>query len=208
MLVLNAPKFFSLSWGLIKKFIDPRTAQRIHVYSSGEKGMTALRQMVDQTEIPVDYGGTNVSISEAFRKEAEDPELLRQDIQLLYVRQKSKATAKQTWELKQGECMTITAYTRSVSGGSITVLMNGVAVKTVEASCRFEGPEEAPSPNAITLVSKLSGPGTVSLKIKDLNNADSQKYRKESRGYFLLVGDVKEDKIDWLESTQIFALAA
>ena len=196
MLILNAPKFFTLSWGLIKKFIDPRTAQRIHVYSSGEKGMTALRQMVDQTEIPVDYGGTNVSISEAFRKEAADPELLRQDIQLLYVRKKSKATAKQTWELKQGECMTITAYTRSVSGGSITVLMNGVAVKTVEASCLFEGPEEAPSPNAITLVSKLSGPGTVSLKIKDLNNADSQKYRKESRGYFLLVGDVKEDKID------------
>jgi hypothetical protein len=69
MLILNAPGFFSMFWGLIKKFVDPRTAQRIQVFSSREKGLAAPRKLVAVEEIPVDNGGTNKSVKQAFMEE-------------------------------------------------------------------------------------------------------------------------------------------
>ena len=67
MLVLNAPSFFTFSWKLIKNFIDPRTASRIQLFSSKEKGQKSLEKLVDKnTQIPSDYGGGNISLQEAF----------------------------------------------------------------------------------------------------------------------------------------------
>jgi hypothetical protein len=62
---------------IIRKFIDPRTAQRIQVFSGGgDKGLRALHKMVDKSQIPVDYGGTNKLMKQSFTEEAADPTLL------------------------------------------------------------------------------------------------------------------------------------
>ena len=193
MLVLNAPKFFSLSWGLIKKFIDPRTAQRIQVFSSEERGLKALQKMVDASEIPLDYGGPNKSVKQAFTEEAADPTLLRQEIQLLHVKRKHKTTSHTTWDLEKGEYMAIRVYTRSVSTSAITIRINGAIFKTVEVRCAFEegeGEDASPMPNSVLAVARLSGPGKVSIEGQDLDNA-TKKQHGMSKGYFLIVGDVK-----------------
>jgi hypothetical protein len=192
MLVLNAPSFFALSWGIIKKFIDPRTAQRIQVFSNQEKGLNALQQMVDVEQIPVDYGGTNKTVKEAFTLEAADPTLHRQDIALLYVRKKHKVSTKEAWALRPDEYMEIRVYTRSVAAASITVKLNGAVFKTVQASCTFEN--ETPMPNCTLVVDKLMGPGKVTIEVQDMDTPMERKHNGLPRGYFLVVGDVKEEK--------------
>ena len=197
MLILNAPSFFSAAWGLIKKFIDPQTARRIQVYSSKEQGLQALQSVIDIHQIPQDYGGTNISLDEAFLNVANDPLLLRQPIELLHVKRKSKASFKQEWHLHEGEYIDLKCYTRSASGVSLTILLNGEPYRTVEqVQCALDATGH---PKAVchTLAEKLTGsgthattPNTVSVELQDLDNAD-KKHSRQSRGYFLIVGDIK-----------------
>jgi CRAL/TRIO domain len=197
MLVLNAPGFFALSWGLIKKFIDPRTAARIQLFSSAEKGQVALEKLVDASQIPSDYGGDNISLKDAFLREAADPSMLRQEIELLHCKKKGKAHT-QSWVLNKNETMEISIYTRSVSKANVFIKLNDSTFKTVQAECLYpDGNPESPFkplPNRIRAVSKnLVGPGRVTVEVIDLDTAE-KKHSGMSRGYFLAVGDVKSVK--------------
>jgi hypothetical protein len=209
MLIINAPGFFSLFWGLIKKFIDPRTAQRIQVFSNTEKGLAALRQLVPVEEIPVDYGGTFKSVRQAFLEEAADPLLKKQDIELLQVKRKGKTSAKTEWTLEANEYMEIRVYTRSVSTATVTVEFNGDVYAQQTAKCKWENCSSSgggggtptnggstsgsatPFPKCNVIVEALHGPGTVRVDILDLDNADKKVGAAASRGYFLLVCDIK-----------------
>lgn len=128
MLIINAPAFFTLFWGVIKKFIDPRTAARIQVFSITEKGLAAMRKLIAQEQIPVDYGGTNTSIKQAFTEEAADPTLLRQEIQLLHINGKKKANKvaefKESLTLKEGEYLEVRVFTRSVTSADVVVFVD------------------------------------------------------------------------------------
>jgi hypothetical protein len=189
MLILNAPGFFSFSWSVIKKFIDARTAARIQVFSSEEKGLKALGAMIDQSEIPEDYGGTNISTSNAFAKQASDPTLIRQQIELVYVKRGKQAKTRQKWTLKDNEVMTVRVYTRSVSPGCITVFVNDESIQAIECSCKLE-PD--PKPNSVR-VAVVKGPCVIVVEVQDLDKAGKQQ-QSLSRGYFLVVGDVKMSK--------------
>jgi hypothetical protein len=194
MLILNAPAFFAMMWGVIKKFIDPRTAQRIQVFSSKAKGMAALQKMAAPEEIPVDYGGTNTSIKDAFTREASDPALLRQETQLVHVGRKKVVDDKIEWELDATDVMEISIYTRSVSAAKISIHLAGAAVATVPAAeCAFEQPETETNPQSrcIMAMKNLSGPGKVTVEVVDLDNAAKHNHAC-SRGYFLIVGNVKK----------------
>jgi len=184
MLIINAPSYFGVAWGLIKKFIDPQTARRINLYSNKQQGLDALRTLIDENQIPKEYGGTNISIQEAFREKANDPQLLRQEVQLLHVKRKS--TTCVTWKLQSPqEYMDITCYTRSVSGATITIRLNDdsdknnsdsdnnqTIVKVVEnVKCRYDFVEHdnagevgtgvgQPRATCYTLITKLHGTGT------------------------------------------------
>ena len=202
MLILNAPGFFSMAWGLIKKFIDPQTASRISVCSGSKQGFQALENVIDITQIPKDYGGSNISIAEAFRNEANDPLLLRQCIELVHVKRKSKATSnpkkQQEWTLQPGEYVDLNCYTRSSSGASLTISLNGTPHKTIDqVKCEFDV-EGRPKAVCHRLADRLVGwtenggsPTVVSIEVSDLDNAN-KKHHKESRGYFLMVGDIKK----------------
>lgn len=187
MLILNAPGFFSLAWKVIKKLIDARTAARIQVFSSEEKGLKALQKLVDLTEIPKDYGGSNISIDEAFTIQAADPALVRQHVELLHAKKGKNAKGKQIWKAEDSEFISIKAYTRSVSVASISVLVNGQVFKTVQTSCAFAG--SIPEPKCIH-VCNVDGPATVTIEITDLDTAKKE-HQGMSRGYILFVGDVK-----------------
>jgi len=237
MLIINAPSFFSFSWKIIKKFIDPRTVSRIQVFSNKEKGQLALEKLIDKhQDIPTDYGGTNVHIGncqDALHKEISDPTILKQEIELVYTRNyinhnKSKSTKKlsatstpllKSWFIKEQETMDITIYTRSVSEADISVVFNGTIIKTVQAQCRFgrtvngvdagdnsdgkdtgdEKDTTTPCSNRIVVFnssqeSVIVGPGEIMVTAEDLDSplTKTKPYSSLSRGYFLVVGDVKK----------------
>lgn len=198
MLVINAPGFFAFSWKLIKNFIDPRTASRIQLFSSQVKGQNALENLVDKKkEICSDYGGGNISLQEAFLRECSDPQIVRQEIELIHCKRKSKKAISKAWTLSENECTEITIYTRSVSQADISISFNGSVVKTVRARCKFEGEgvEIKPLPNKTVAVyakfRELVGPGKVVVEAHDLDSTISRHHGSMSRGYYLVVGDIK-----------------
>jgi CRAL/TRIO domain len=189
MLILNAPSFFGMAWGLIKKFIDPQTAARIKLYSNKEQGLQALRELIDNDQIPKDYGGTNISMSEAFLEEANDQHLLRQEIELIYVRRKGNAISKKVWDVQEGEYMEVKCYTRTCSGAMIKVMVDGNVYNEVDG-VRCDLKDGQPKAACHILAPKIKGPCTVSLDVQDLDNADKA-HSGQSRGYFLCVGDLR-----------------
>jgi CRAL/TRIO domain len=196
MLIINAPSFFSMFWGLLKKFIDPRTAQRIQVFSNSAKGLAALRKLVDEHEIPVDYGGTNKSLKQAFVDEASDPLLRRQEIELVYVKRRGRAALSKDIVLNADESIFIRVYTRSWSGANVTVRAGSKVCAEAQARCLWRnenaGPTDSadvPMPHCTVVAEKIPGPGMVTIQLDDLDDAVSDK--KLSRGYFLVVCDIR-----------------
>ncbi|RGP74496.1 cral trio domain [Fusarium longipes] len=55
--VLNAPAYFGKIWGILSKFIDPRTAAKLVIASSGEDPLSTLTPLLDVESIPTEYGG-------------------------------------------------------------------------------------------------------------------------------------------------------
>ncbi|CAJ1932649.1 unnamed protein product [Cylindrotheca closterium] len=194
MLILNAPGFFSFSWGLIKKFLDPRTAARIQVFSSETKGMEALKGLIDTSQIPEDYGGGNISTHDAFAKQAADPALLRQDVELIHVKRGKTTNSNNVWNLQKDESMAVSVYTRSVSGAKVVAQLNGETVTSPQqqvVQCEWQPDDDGgskPLPNCVQLTT-IKGPGMVTMEVQDLDNAE-RAHSGMSRGYFLVVGDV------------------
>lgn len=183
-------------WGLLKKFIDPRTAQRIQVFSNTAKGLAALRKLIDEHEIPVDYGGTNKSLKQAFVDEASDPLLRRQEIELVYVKRRGRASFSKDIVFNADESIFIRVYTRSWSGANVEVRAGSKLYTEAKAKCLWrnenEGPSDSadvPMPHCTVVVDKLTGPGMVTIQLEDLDDAFSDK--KLSRGYFLVVCDIR-----------------
>lgn len=55
--LINAPQIVQRIWALIKKFLDPATAQRCTIYSGCP--VEKLNRNIDKTVIPEEWGGTN-----------------------------------------------------------------------------------------------------------------------------------------------------
>lgn len=54
--VLNAASAFAKIWGLLKKWIDPRTAEKLVIVSSADT-LETLSETIDIENIPLQYGG-------------------------------------------------------------------------------------------------------------------------------------------------------
>ena len=57
MVIVNAPRFFSVTWGVIKGWLDPRTSAKIEVISSKKASEERFLELVDADMLPSDYGG-------------------------------------------------------------------------------------------------------------------------------------------------------
>lgn len=54
---LNAPFSFRLLWNVVKGFVDPVTQKKTHIMGSKSDYLPRLRTLVDDDQIPAEYGG-------------------------------------------------------------------------------------------------------------------------------------------------------
>ena len=54
---MNAPAYFGQVWGILSQFVDPRTAAKLIIVSSGEDSLSTLTPLMDVENIPTEYGG-------------------------------------------------------------------------------------------------------------------------------------------------------
>ena len=70
MVIVNAPGFFSMTWKVIRGWIDQRTAAKVEVVGScPHKLLEKLSNFIDPDELPSDYGGNGKSIEAFLRKD-------------------------------------------------------------------------------------------------------------------------------------------
>lgn len=166
---------------------------------------------MNESEIPTDYGGTNISSKEAFAKEASDPPLLkRQEIELLHVKRKGKASIQWDIVLNTEERMEVRVFRRSSSGGAcVTVVFGTKIVGEANARCQWGQPlleDDGSSLNATTtvlpqsttlIVGNLTGPEKVVIEMDDLEDivpSNRKVNGKLPRYYFLVVRSIQENK--------------
>jgi hypothetical protein len=53
-------RYFTAIWALLQPFIDPVTCQKIRIL--GSNYLEELREVIDESQIPVEYGGTYEAI--------------------------------------------------------------------------------------------------------------------------------------------------
>mmetsp|Transcript_11319 Transcript_11319/g.25812 ORF Transcript_11319/g.25812 Transcript_11319/m.25812 type:complete len:447 (+) Transcript_11319:77-1417(+) len=116
-LVINAPRFFSMTWGIIKGWIDPRTASKIELISSRKTWEARLRELVDEDQLPSDYGGKDTATTTTLAKEVPEG-VLKQHHQLVHVR----SSGHMTVEVPAGNEVDVMIYTRSTSKVSVSIV--------------------------------------------------------------------------------------
>ena len=68
-IVIGAPGFFSLTWKIVKGFIDARTQSKIEFFSNTARGKKRLLELIDGAQLPRDYGGSAPSVAEQAKSE-------------------------------------------------------------------------------------------------------------------------------------------
>ena len=109
-LVINAPRFFSLTWNIIKGWIDPRTAGKIELISSRKSWEARLRELVDVDQLPSDYGWKGMATTETLAKDAPEG-VLKQHHDLVHVR----ASGHSTVEVPAGGSLHVTVFCFALS---------------------------------------------------------------------------------------------
>lgn len=192
MIVLNAPGFFSFSWAIIRKFLDPRTAAKIKIFSDEKKGRAWLFERVEEDQVLVDFGGTGPSFDEVLQEE-QGLSMKRRVVELLSMAPKGKK--KFEFELSDGETARFEAYTRSTSGGNITVFKCDEVVEEMEMKrenmCK-ENLSNGNGTNTTTysepyrskLTRVLEGPASYKVIV------ETKLSEGKEQDHFLLVGDV------------------
>lgn len=85
MFIVNCPMFFSASWRLIKGWLDPRTAGKIEVLSNKDQAKKKLLELVDEDQLPSDYGGKGPDTKETL-KGAIPGDAVKLHTDMLYIR--------------------------------------------------------------------------------------------------------------------------
>jgi len=169
MIILNTPFTFSIFWKVIKQFLEARTVAKIEIFTNEKKGNQRLLELVDKSELLSDYGGDGSSFDELAHEAENTSGSARQIAELLTPSSKAVPVA----ELSSSEKATVRVYTRSTSGGSITLLKNGDVVEEVKLKSSGEASSE---PYCSDIVTGESGPGKLQVKVDTSSSA----------GYFLV----------------------
>merc|ERR1711862_541912 len=70
MVIVNAPRVFSATWNMIKGWLDPRTISKIDLISNRSAWEKRLKELIDEDQLPVDYGGKAEDTKTTMIKEA------------------------------------------------------------------------------------------------------------------------------------------
>jgi hypothetical protein len=180
MVIVNAPRFFTATWAIIKGFIDGRTASKVDLFSSTSAAKKKLKEIIDVDQLPCDYGGTAESTEVTLVKALGGASRIFSEV--LYVR--SSASTK--IELKADEEVDLLVFTRSKSGAEFTLMdgrKNNVSPPMTVTHTGEVGDKHPPTKMNLTPM-KISGP--MSLKVK----ASSSGSMFSSTENFLVVGRV------------------
>jgi hypothetical protein len=179
-----------MAWSVIKKLIDPRTASKIEIFTNTEAGLQRLNEMIDKSQIPLEYNGTGSSLAEAAASGGESLVVLNQLMNLT----KKQPEIIHDFDLKDDKEVTLTVYTRCKEGAIVTVSRTGTSSSTPSQVTSIVGSKDS-EPYSVP-IGTIMGPGSYTVKLK----ANS-----EQVGVFLLIGSVQQpqdqhrSRVDTLE---------
>ena len=133
-LIINAPSFFSLIWSIIRRWLDPRTASKIEIYSSKAKAEKRLQELIKEQHLPREYGGSAPTVEEMIVQQGSCDSykngraLKRRVTKLLHIRGHAKISV----DVAAGEEMDVEVFTRSIGGAKFAVELESVASPKVQ----------------------------------------------------------------------------
>jgi len=166
MYIINAPSFFAMTWKIIKGYVDARTATKVEIISSRKKWEKVLKEVINVDELPCDYGGSGENTNERLNKFAvklgHDEDLKRVTTDVISVRSSGSILI----ELSDKEVADIVVFTRSMSGGTVSVTSpkGTTIIDKYVVKHKGKGTEQE-EPTRVTLKQKLQGPGNYKVKI-------------------------------------------
>jgi hypothetical protein len=185
LIVINAPTFFSTSWSIIKYWVDTRTRDKIEIYSQGSKWSKRLKELIDDDQLPSDYGGSAPSVADSILLSCHDESVSRRVTELISL--KTHASASIVLMEKEEVCVDV--YTKSVDGAMFSVVnvedksrVLGEARVVLDESVLEVGQSSA----RVTVLKGLKGPG----KFKVYGDTNRSRF---SYGYedYLVVFNIK-----------------
>jgi len=182
MIVVNVPRFFALTWRLIKGWIDPRTAGKVELISTRKHWEARLKELVDLDQLPSDYGGKAEDTEATLMKTAPGG-MVRQITDLWHVR----THHAHTFEIGPSEEVEVVVYTRGTSGSTFSVMdkdhKGKVFVKGVDVKHTGNPTDENEPPTNVTITSESRIAGPSHIKVK----ADSKSGRFAGSETYLVV---------------------
>jgi len=165
MIITNAPRFFTVTWKIIKSWIDPRTVNKIEMFSSRSAGEKRLRELVDPAQLPSDYGGEAEDTKVTLLKSAPG-NLARLVTEVMYIR----SYCTYSIEVKAGQEAQVDVYTRARTG-AIFEIKNAETKEVYISGVEVIHPGSAKDsePPTKVLLTKIQGPKK--LKIKGTSNS-------------------------------------
>jgi hypothetical protein len=86
MYIVNGPRFFGATWKLIRGWLDPRTAGKIEVVSDRKNWTKKLLDVVEEDQLPEDYGGKGPNTQATIENDNFAGNLKRMHTEVLYLR--------------------------------------------------------------------------------------------------------------------------
>ncbi len=121
MVIVNAPRFFSASWAIIKTFVDARTAGKVELFSSKSAAEKKLREIIDVDQLPSDYGGTaestDILLQKEVAKDSEEGGRTRLIAEVMYIRSNNSFK----FYLREDEEAELFVHTRSDTGATFRI---------------------------------------------------------------------------------------
>jgi len=174
MIIVNAPRFFSLTWRIIKGWLDSRTASKIEIFSNKISMKERLLELVDADQLPEDYGGTGQHTIATMKNNIPSG-MIRIASKLLSFR----IHDSYVFRLDKGEEVDIIVYTRGTYGASLSIydqhkekIITGV---DVIHKGRENMENEMPTQERLNK-SRISGPLNLKIKAETMSGRKSQTF--------------------------------
>mmetsp|Transcript_26398 Transcript_26398/g.42921 ORF Transcript_26398/g.42921 Transcript_26398/m.42921 type:complete len:612 (-) Transcript_26398:1278-3113(-) len=184
LLIINAPSWFGLVWTVVRKVIDARTASKIEVFTSSKKGIARMQDLIDNSQIPSDYGGAGPSLAQAAAgvsaangsNGASKPQDSSSKVVVLnkVMHLKKHQEKRKDFELKEGQTMAVTIYTRCTNGATAAIICEGSESPIIEKDVVGKDDD---TPYSVVL-GEVKGPGKFDVRLKSISGP----------GVFLILG--------------------
>lgn len=118
MIIINAPYIAVQTWSMVKRWLDPRTQQKIEMFGPGPEAMARLQELIAPENLPPSYGGTG-------------PEIFHRKDNVVAISVPRAGRLQKTVDVPAGKCLSVDSY---VSDGpvDVTITFTSPTVKTAQ----------------------------------------------------------------------------